>query len=307
MINANQFERFPSGNSYPPFLPPLLRFFVAALWAVGVFWGCGIIYALFPNHFLLPDLLFSIVTCILTAAGFALCLRVLDYNLYPLPVALTLPLDRVALRQWTTGLVLGGVLIGADVLCIAVFGTLSFQLHLGRPLLLRFGSVAALLLFAALFEELSFRGYPFQKLTEACGALWAVIVLSTLFAAVHLGNPASGGWRSWGFFNTFAIGVLLAFARIRSGSLWLPLGLHFGWNLFQGGVFGLPVSGLSVFSSLVIASVHGSPLLTGGDYGPEASATCSVVILFALPLLWRLTSPINIQHRPPSLPPPSSI
>jgi membrane protease YdiL (CAAX protease family) len=307
MFNDHQFEQLPSGDPYPPFLPPLLRFFVAALWAVGVFWGCGFIYALFPNHLLLPDLLFSFVTCTLTAAGFALCLRVLDYNLYPLPVALTLPLDRIALRQWISGLVLGGVLISADVFCIAVFGTLRFHLHLSRPMLLRLAAVSVLLLFAALLEELSFRGYPFQKLTESCGAFCSVIVLSALFAAVHLGNPASGSWLSWGFFNTFAIGLLLALARIRSGSLWLPLGLHFGWNVFQGAIYGLPVSGLSDFSSLVTASVHGAPLLTGGEYGPEASLTCSVIILFAFPLLWRLTSPLNIQHRPPSLPPQSGI
>ena len=80
----------------------------------------------------------------------------------------------------------------------------------------------------------SFRGYPFQKLTEACGAFWAVVVLSALFGAVHLGNPDAGGWLSWGFFNTLAVGVLFALARIRSGSLWFSFGLHFGWNLFQG-------------------------------------------------------------------------
>ncbi len=64
----------------PPFLPPLLRFFIAALWAVGVFWGSGFIYALFPDATLLPDLLFRLVACVLTAAGFAFFLRVLDYN-----------------------------------------------------------------------------------------------------------------------------------------------------------------------------------------------------------------------------------
>ncbi len=309
MNEALQFEPLRPGDPYrsPTLLPPLVRFFVAALWAVGVFWGCGFVYALFPNHNLLPDLLFSLITSILTAAGFAVCLRVLDFNPHPLPVALALPLDRVALRQWASGLALGGVLISADVLCIAGFGSLHLHLHLSRPMLLRAAAVTVLLLFAALTEELSFRGYPFQKLTEACGAFWAVVLLSALFGAVHLWNPASGGWLSWGFFNTLAVGALFALARIRSGSLWLPFGLHFGWNLFQGAVFGLPVSGLHDFASLITASVHGSPLLTGGNYGPEASLTCAVVLLLAVPLLWRLTSPANIQHHPPNLPPRSGI
>jgi hypothetical protein len=288
-------------------LPPLVRFFIAALWAAAVFWGCGVVYSLLPSRNLLPDLLFSVTACVLTGAGFAVCLRVLDYNPQPLAVALALPLDRIALRQLGTGVGLGGVLISADVVCIACLGSIEFHVHLSTAMLMRGAAVAVLLLFAALLEELSFRGYPFQKLTEACGAFWAVVVLSALFGAVHLGNPAAGGWLSLGFFNTIAVGVLFALARIRSGSLWLPFGLHFGWNLFQGAVFGLPVSGLREFSSLVSAHTRGSVRLTGGDYGPEASLTCAIVLVLALPLLWWLTSRVTIQHRPSRLAPKSGI
>ncbi len=157
-------------------------------------------------------------------------------------------------------------------------------------MLLRAAAVAVLLFFGALLEELSFRGYPFQKLTEAFGAFWAVVFLSALFGAVHLGNPDAQGFLSWGFFNTLGVGLLFALARIRTGSLWFSVGLHFGWNLFQGAVFGLPVSGLRDFSTVVSATVHGSAALTGGGYGPEASATCTIVLVVALPLLVVLTS-----------------
>jgi hypothetical protein len=190
------------------------------------------------------------------------------------------------------------MLISADVLCIAWFGSLRFQLHLSRHVLVRAAAVALLLLFGAVQEELSFRGYPFQKLTEALGAFWAVIALSALFGAVHLWNPDAQGWLSWGFFNTLAVGVLLAVARIRTGSLWFSCGLHFGWNLFQGVVFGLPVSGLSEFSTVVTARTHGSTALSGGGYGPEGSAVCAIVLVLGFPLLWLVTASQNIQHRP---------
>jgi membrane protease YdiL (CAAX protease family) len=298
-----------AGDGYrgPALLPPLARFFVAALWTVGVFWGCGAVYALFPTRNLLPDLLFSVMTCVLTGVGFGFCVRVLDGNPKPFAPALSLPLDRTALRQWGSGVAMGGLLICVDAGCVAVLGSLEFHLHLSRLMLLRGAAVAVLLLFAALLEELAFRGYPFQKLTETCGALWAVLLLSLLFGAVHLWNPGSGGWWSWGFWNTVMVGLLLALARIRSGSLWLPFGMHFGWNLFQGAVLGLPVSGLRDFSSLITARSQGPVLLTGGAYGPEASATCAVVLLLGVPLLWRLTSERNIQHRPVRLPPQSGI
>lgn len=306
VLNEEQFvSSRPDPSGLPAVLPPFVRFIIAALWTFGVFWASSFVFPLFPRHFLIPDLLYRVVACVLTAGGFAFCLRVLDYNPFPLPQALALPLDATAARQWIIGLALGGLMMTAIVFCIAVFGSLELHVHLTRHLLLRASVITVLLLFGALLEELSFRGYPFQKLTEAVGAFWAVVILSVLFGAVHLGNPDSQGVLSWSFFNTLTIGLIFALARIRTGSLWFSFGLHFGWNFFQGSVFGLPVSGLHEFSTLVKSHVLGSPRLTGGNYGPEASATCAVIIVIALPLLWQLTSARNIQHRPPSHPAPT--
>lgn len=299
----------PPGGTYsvPTALSPFVRFLIAAFWTATVFWGSGFVFAIFPERNLIPGVLFRLVGCVLTGAGFAFFLRVLDGNFAPVSVALGLPLDLTAARQWLVGFALGGLFISADVLCIAVFGSLRLHLHFSPALLLRSAAVGVLLLSGALMEELSFRGYPFQKLTETFGAFGAVVALSALFGAVHLHNPDAQGWLSWSFFNTLAVGVLFALARIRTGSLWFPFGLHFGWNLFQGAVFGLPVSGLREFSSVVTANVHGSTALTGGGYGPEASATCSMVLVVALPVMWVFTSTRKIQHLPPSQLPTSSI
>jgi hypothetical protein len=304
MIDAPQFDPMRAGRPYgAPTLPPLVRFMVAAIWTAGVFWGCGLVYALFPESDLLPGLLFRFIACVLTAAGYAFFLRVLDYNLAPFPVALGLPLDLTACRQWAVGFGLGSILITVDVVIIACFGSMRFDWHGGQHMVLRFGAVAGLLFFGALMEELSFRGYPFQKLTQCFGAFWAVIALSALFGAVHLWNPDSQGWLSWGFFNTLAVGLLFALARIRTGSLWFSFGLHFGWNLFQGAVYGLAVSGIHEFNTLVSGTAYGSAALTGDAYGPENSAICSIMLVAGLPLLWWLTSPRNIQHCPASRPP----
>jgi membrane protease YdiL (CAAX protease family) len=289
MTAGAEFEARDDPYRAPVPIPALARFVIAALWTAGVFWASGYVYAFFPRHELIPGLLSRMIACVLTAAGFAFFLRVLDYNSKPLPAALALPVNQIAGRQFGTGLALGGLLMALDVGAIACLGSLHVHLHLSLQMGERAAAVAVLLLFGALLEELTFRGYPFQKLTESFGAFWAVVALSALFGAVHLGNPDAGGWLSWGFFNTLAVGVLFALARIRSGSLWFSFGLHFGWNLFQGSVFGLPVSGLTEFSTLVTANAHGSLALTGGTYGPEASATCSIVLVIALPLVWQLT------------------
>jgi hypothetical protein len=67
----------------------------------------------------------------------------------------------------------------------------------------------------------------------------------------------------------FLAGIFLGYAFIRSGQLWLAIGLHTGWNFFEGVVFGFPVSGLH-FYRLTEARVVGPELWTGGAFGPEA-------------------------------------
>ena len=292
--NAGGHDRRPSS------IGALARFILAMLWAAGVFWATGIVYKLLPGHNLLPDVLYRIVAFFLTALGFLFLLRVLDDNPSPWPWALGLPFDGTGKRQFATGLGLGASLISADVVVIAWLGSVHVHLHLSFHMFLRAAGTVLLLFFGALLEEISFRGYPFQKLTEACGVVWAVVFLSALFGAVHLNNPQSGGVLSWGFFNTLAVGLLFALARIRSGSLWFSTGLHFGWNVFQGVAFGLPVSGLNEFATVVSSIAIGPPWLTGGDYGPEASATCAAILVLALPLVWLLTASRKVQHRPVS-------
>jgi CAAX protease family protein len=296
-----------AGGSYagglyrrPAPIAALARFIAAMLWAAGVFWGSGFVYKALPGHNLLPDVLYRVIAFSSTAAGFLFLLRVLDENPSPWPRALALPFDETGKRQFATGLTLGAALISADVAVIARLGSLQMHFYPSLHMAFRAAGTVMLLFFGALLEELTFRGYPFQKLTEACGAFWAVVFLSALFGAVHLFNPQANGLLSWGFFNTLAVGLLFALARIRSGSLWLSCGMHFGWNVFQGVVFGLPVSGLNEFATLASGTALGPPWLTGGSYGPEASATCAAILVLALPLVWLLTASRKIQHRPVS-------
>ncbi|HEX8926990.1 MAG TPA: CPBP family intramembrane glutamic endopeptidase, partial [Terriglobales bacterium] len=86
-----------------------------------------------------------------------------------------------------------------------------------------------------------------------------------------------------------------AMAFLRTRSLWLPIGMHFGWNFFQGTVFGLPVSGIQDFSVVVRSVLRGPHALTGGAYGPEDSATCAAVLLLGFPVLF-LCTPQRAAH-----------
>ena len=68
----------------------------------------------------------------------------------------------------------------------------------------------------------------------------------------------------------FFAGVFLAYGYIRTRQLWLPIGLHLGWNFFEGVGFGFPVAGLADIYKLIRIQVHGPEIWTGGALGPEA-------------------------------------
>jgi membrane protease YdiL (CAAX protease family) len=142
-------------------------------------------------------------------------------------------------------------------------------------------------LFAAAAEEMLFRGYPLQTLTRAKLAWVGVLLTSVPFAAVHLANP--NVVPGFTFLNTALAGVWLASAYLRTRSLWLPFGLHWSWNWAQASLLGLPVSGINRIAPapLLHAFNAGPDWLTGGTYGIEGGAACTVALLVSTVVIWR--------------------
>ena len=81
---------------------------------------------------------------------------------------------------------------------------------------------------------------------------------------------------------------MYACAFLWSRSVWLPAGLHVGWNVFQGPLWGFPVSGLDFGGILVQKYSSDVPveLLSGGEYGPEASLLGVVMRFLIILVLW---------------------
>lgn len=138
--------------------------------------------------------------------------------------------------------------------------------------------VSLILLFGAIGEELLFRGYAFQILVREIGPFATILPFAILFAFAHLDNP-NGNFL--GILNTFLWGVLLGYAFIRSGDLWLPIGLHFGWNLMLP-LLGSNLSGLNMAITGYTLHWTAPPVWSGADYGVEASflTTLLVPVLF---------------------------
>jgi membrane protease YdiL (CAAX protease family) len=115
-------------------------------------------------------------------------------------------------------------------------------------------------------EELLSRGYHLQNLVEGLNLPLGILFSSSTFALLHLTNPS---FSLLSFLGLLASGLFLAYAWVRTRQLWLSIGLHIGWNFFEGNVFGFPVSGTDTFRLIKIETT-GPVLITGGDFGPEA-------------------------------------
>ena len=145
------------------------------------------------------------------------------------------------------------------------------------------------LLGVAFNEEIFARGYPFQRLVEGAGPWVGQLILASLFALVHWGNPGlHGTTMAWATLNIGLSGILLGFCYLRTRSLALPIGLHLGWNWAQGGLLGFGVSGTTDIKGAWTPVFHGRPeWLTGGAFGLEASLPCVLVCGAAILGIWR--------------------
>ncbi|HEX3438348.1 MAG TPA: type II CAAX endopeptidase family protein [Pseudacidobacterium sp.] len=203
-------------------------------------------------------------------------------------------------REFGLGAALGWSGVVACVLPIALLGSLIVTVWTERhQFFLLFVNVATLAV-SALAEEIAFRGYPFQRLIESVGPTLATLLMSVLFAVMHLLNTNATAAST---LVTILAGWLLSIAYLRTRALWLPWGLHFGWSASMGILFGLPVSGMAVFNPVISSNTVGPMWLTGGGYGPEGSAIAVIVLLALMVVLVKVTRDYAHKYAQPVIVP----
>jgi membrane protease YdiL (CAAX protease family) len=199
------------------------------------------------------------------------------------------------------GLLLGAVLMSGIVFAMihAGWATLSevSVTELGLPIIAAFAIKTLTLIVVGINEELVFRGYHLRNISEGfsrfganAAIIIALIISSSFFGVVHLGNEAGGGAHTTqlALLNLILAGLMLAVPFLLTGELAIPIGIHITWNLFQGPVFGLAVSGLESETRLVTVQPTGPELWTGGDYGAEGGllATIAVGASLVISAIW---------------------
>ena len=138
-------------------------------------------------------------------------------------------------------------------------------------------------IFPGINEELLFRGVLYRIIEESLGTWLALISTSLFFGFAHAANPGATVFSSVAI--TLEAGLMLGMAYTLTGRLWLPMGIHFAWNFVQGGVYGVNVSGFKT-PSWLISKMAGPELLSGGQFGAEASLVSVVLCLGLFVVFW---------------------
>ncbi|MCB0524835.1 MAG: CPBP family intramembrane metalloprotease [Lewinellaceae bacterium] len=194
-------------------------------------------------------------------------------------VTLGLRLDKTALLDVVSGVINSGLVMAGIYFTMLFTGLIEFSGFscwsggLGptanfsisvMPVVLM---VLWKLIIVAWWEELVWRGVILQYLIKGVGLIWAVVISSALFGLIHAGNPDAT------VLSTLLIALItpqLIYAYLKTGQLWLPIGLHLGWNFFQASVFGFASSG-NVSPSLIMQKPLAADWLSGGSFGAEGS------------------------------------
>ncbi|MHB1271775.1 MAG: CPBP family intramembrane glutamic endopeptidase [Rhodanobacter sp.] len=151
---------------------------------------------------------------------------------------------------------------------------------------------------AGIGEEIIARGVLFRIVEEGLGTWWALAISALFFGAAHIFNPGATLWSSASI--AIEAGLLLAMLYHVTRSLWACIGLHAAWNIMQGTVYGIPVSG-SAGKGWLISNRSGPDWLSGGAFGAEASVVallvCSVLSLVLLRIALQQGSIAPLRRR----------
>ncbi len=243
-----------------------------------------------PLFYIAADTLITFVAANFAAPAIAnvICMRIYERR----SLAETgLQWNAASMRHLGFGLLGGAGVAALIVLIPALFGLASWTEAAEKPS--GWGAVVyfvVLLLFGVVAEELMFRGYGFQIMVRRFGTWATILPMGVLFAAAHADNMNVS---RLGLFNTFLWGVALGWCVLRSGDLWLAIGIHAGWN-WTLPLLGVNLSGFTMRVSGVELQWKLDPLWSGGSYGPEGGLLSVVALVVLLAGLYR--APLKPQE-----------
>jgi membrane protease YdiL (CAAX protease family) len=195
-------------------------------------------------------------------------------------------LDRGAfsLRRIAVGAALGAAAVGVPSALLLAIGWLRVEPAAAGNTLQAALLSLALLIPAALWEELLARGYVFALVRERWGARIAIVVTSLLFGVMHLENA---GATAQSIALVTLAGIFLGTILVSQRSLYAAWAAHVAWNFVMAGVIHTTVSGIGMGTPNYRTVDAGPDWATGGAWGPEAGIFAGVGMVAAIYFLLR--------------------
>lgn len=180
-------------------------------------------------------------------------------------------------KDGVAGLVLGFALCTAIFLLLLVTGNVVVE---GANSLFSLALLAWVLFFVlvGIAEEVMYRGFVMSVLRRTHSKVLVVVVPSLVFGAIHLTNS---NVTLLSVVNIVLIGIAFSVMYYKSGNLWMCIGYHIAWNLFQSVVYGMPVSGMNI-PAIMVSSYPMDNLLNGGAFGIEGGVLAAISALLVL-------------------------
>lgn len=143
-------------------------------------------------------------------------------------------------------------------------------------------------------EEILVRGY-FMVSFSRKKPLWLSVLISALLFALMHGN--NNGMSTMASITLVLISILFALFIVKRGNIWIACGFHAMWNFTQGNIYGMSVSGYEKSKETIfnVVTTSENSLITGGDFGLEASLV--TVIVMAVLILLALKMPAKDAGR----------
>lgn len=191
------------------------------------------------------------------------------------------------LTKYLTGLLIGFAMMSIVVIILLVSGHISLEKNNIQPTGISSLPFILILLIGWIIqgasEEIVTRGYLMNVLKNKYNVPVALLITSTLFGLLHLGNP---GVNAIAIINIILVGLFFGLCTIKTNNLWLACGIHSAWNFAQGNIFGFEVSGIDTsVGSLIDLNLKGNTLITGGAFGPEAGLSSTIVLILSIGII----------------------
>lgn len=196
------------------------------------------------------------------------------------------------------GIAVGWTIAVLCVLPMAVLGGIAISITMHASSWGWLAADAAFFALWALAEEIAFRGYGFQRFADAVGSLGAALGFAAYYAIVQALLP--GASRA-SIAVSVALSLVLSTAFVRTRALWMSWGINFAWKASRGLLFGLAVSGINSHSPVVQGDPMGPFWVTGGGFGLDSSWVTFVVLLAAIPSVYRVTRDLDFRYNAPVL------